>query len=54
MDYSLIPTEQGVLVRLSKDHFLNEKIKLTRGKAKAHTFQDETQARWALKTWVVS
>ena len=54
MDYSLITTEQGVLVRLSKDHFLNDKIKLTRGKAKAHAFQDETQARWAIKEWVMS
>ena len=54
MDYSLIPTEQGILVRLSKDHFLNDKVKLTRGKAKAYHFKDETQARLAVKEWVVS
>ena len=54
MDYSLINTQDGILVRLSKDQFLDSNINLTRGKAKAHAFQDETQARWALKAWVVS
>ena len=54
MDYSLIPTEDGVLIRLSKDHFLDSNINLTRGKDSAHPFQDETQARWALRSWVVA
>ena len=53
MDYSLIPTEQGILVKMN-GMWLNSSINLTRGKAKAHAFQDETQARWAIKSWVVS
>ena len=53
MDYSLIPTEQGILVKMN-GMWLNSSINLTRGKAKAHPFRDEIQARRALKTWVVS
>ena len=53
MDYSLIPTADGILVRLGKE-YLDNKVRLRRGLKNAHAFRDELQARHAIKAWVVS
>ncbi len=54
MDYSLIPTENGVLVSLGFKSWLTANCKLTVGKEKAHAFADELQAKKAIREWVVS
>ena len=52
MDYSLIPTEQGVLVSLGHKSWLNSKCRLAVGKESAHAFSNECQAREAIRQWV--
>lgn len=52
MDYSLIPTADGILVRLGK-RYLDAKVNLN-SLDKAFAFRNEKHARLAIKSWVVS
>ena len=54
MDYSLIPTEKGVLVSLGHKSWLNSKCRLTVGKEFAHAFSNESQAREAIRQWILA
>lgn len=54
MTNSIFEVEQGFVVYLGNNSFLNINAERHKGKKNAHVFRSEKQAEQALKSWILN
>ena len=54
MNNSIFEVEDGFVVYLGHNAFLNKNCDRVKGKTNAHIFRDEKQAEDALRSWILN